>query len=280
MCNAATKFIALGLTACLMAACSGTDRREAEAGNLYNQAVTATDAGNYELAAALLDSIDSSCPRAIEVRRDAMYLRTRVQEGLTLHEISATDSAIVALQVRGDSLKHTLQWVSNPVEGYYVGRGAGTDPHGTTGLHARMMPDGTFYIISSLAQGCGHTSVTVSTGGASATTRSVAHDGERNDRSSGTEIITYTPAECDTVGRLIMEHPGARFTLTFNGRKSFTTTLNPAQQRAIADMMTMVETARQLKMQAGRKSVLEQRLNVLRQQQARTVREPAPDTAD
>lgn len=260
--------VALAIT---LTGCNGgkADREAAEA--LYGRASTAVDGGRYSEAAAMLDSLDSAYGRQTEVRRRGMHLRTRVQEGLTLKEIERADSTIAALQQRGAELKGRLRWVSNPIEGYYVAAGAAADVHGTTGLHARMMPDGTFYLISTVSgRGVGHGAVSVTIDGATATTKRVPADGERNDRSSGTEIVTYTPAEADTVAKLIYENPGKAATVTFVGRGSYTMTLSEAQRRGIADLYGVEATKRELMLETARKSVLEERLTKIRQQMART----------
>lgn len=120
------------------------------------------------------------------------------------------------LGARGDSLQRLMKFVKNPIEGYYVA--STTNPTafiGSNGIQARVSPEGDFYLISSLkAKSVKSTSVTVSNGNASASTLSVAHDGERNDRSMGAEVITFISAECDTVGRFIMENAESPLTLT------------------------------------------------------------------
>lgn len=262
----------------IVTACnSDKEKYESEAAGLLGQAQQALAAGNYSLASALLDSLDSAYPKATDARRDGMHLHTRALEGLTLEQIRLADSLAVASQVKGDSLSRLLQRVSNPIESYFVAPGQNVSVEGATGLFCRMMPDGTIYMVSALAHNkVNHTSVTVSTGDQRATTKTVPHDGERNDRSSGTEIINYTGAECDTIARLINANPGATYSLTFNGSGSYTMPLPEAQKHAISIMGGIIKYANDVKYYSSRRNALRERLDVIRQQMARTHRDTIP----
>ncbi len=281
MCNAAINrpaTVLLVILLALTAVSCGNDKEkyQAEATQMLQQANDAFEGGRFHEARALLDSLDSQYPKAVDTRRDALHLRTRVQEGLTLEEIRLADSLAVSAQVKGDSLSRLLQRVSNPLESYFVAPGQNVDVEGATGLFCRMMPDGTIYMVSALARNkVGHTSVTLSSGTLSATTKTVPHDGERNDRSTGTEIINYTGSECDTIARLVEASPDASYTLTFNGAGGahYSMPLPEGQRRAIAIMGGIVRSVNDVKRYSARREALRQRLDVIRQQMSRTHRD-------
>ncbi|MCH5246455.1 MAG: hypothetical protein J1E84_08315 [Muribaculaceae bacterium] len=261
-----------------MSSCNGDKQYNDEADALIQQARDAINHQQYSLAASLLDSVDNAYPKAIDARREGMHLMTRAKEGLTIEEIRIADSLSVVYQIQGDSLARMLQRVSNPIENYFVGPGQNVDVHSASGLYGRLMPDGTLYMISSLVgRKAGHTSVTVSTGGNSATTATIAYDGEQNERSNGAEIINYTGAECDTIANFIALAPDATYTLTFNGTNSVSMTLPDGQKRAISIIAQYRRALRDFKRESFRKHSLEQRLEVIRSQMARTYRDSIAD---
>lgn len=262
----------------ILASCSGSgDKAKAEA--LLAEATAAYDARNYAGAITLTDSIKSAYPAEIDVRRQALHLATRATEGLTVQKLQEADSLVAVLGVRGDSLQRLVKFVKNPIEGYYTG--ASTDPESVgavNGLQARISPDGDFYIISSLkGKPAKSTSVTVSCNGESASTASVPHDGERNDRSMGAEIITFMGAECDSLGRFINKHRATPMTLTFNGSSSHSMPLPAIQASEIATLYDYATTLRQAKLASIEKERLTRMLDIARSQAAKTYIETPTD---
>ncbi|MGYP001034416984 len=262
----------------ILASCSGSgDKAKAEA--LLAEATAAYDARNYAGAITLTDSIKSAYPAEIDVRRQALHLATRATEGLTVQKLQEADSLVAVLGVRGDSLQRLVKFVKNPIEGYYTG--ASTDPESVgavNGLQARISPDGDFYIISSLkGKPAKSTSVTVSCNGESASTASVPHDGERNDRSMGAEIITFMGVECDSLGRFINKHRATLMTLTFNGSSSHSMPLPAIQASEIATLYDYATTLRQAKLASIEKERLTRMLDIARSQAAKTYIETPTD---
>ncbi|MDE6378399.1 MAG: hypothetical protein K2K72_06620, partial [Duncaniella sp.] len=134
----------------IVTACGeSASRRQAQ--ELYTQAEQALEEGCYEQAIELTDSIKNSCPDQIEIRRRSLHIASRATEGLTVKRLEQADSLLAVTAVRGDSLSRLVKKVENPIEPYFIS--ASVDPaslKGSTGLQARMSPDGHFYIISSL----------------------------------------------------------------------------------------------------------------------------------
>ena len=261
---------AFALMAAAVSACGDKEKRQAEA--LYVEAETAAQNGDYRQSVALLNSIDSLYPKQVAIRRKAMHLRAKSGEHITLDEIAANEAERARLTLEGDSLQQLLSKVDHPLEPYYVAKGA-KSVVGDNGIEARMAPDGMFYMISSLrSPKVNHTSVTVSDGGASARTAEIAHDGERNDRSMGYEVIHYMMPECDSVGRFIAQHPGA-LTVTFNGSKSHTMPLKAEQADGIATVWRAAVNVRDRRHNALEHQRLERQLELNRSQAARTYEE-------
>lgn len=116
-------------------------------------------------------------------------------EMLTLKELSTADSMIVQLTIEADAVKDVMAFVEDSFEGYYTtkalkGKRAGRKP----GLYARMSADGIYTVVSSCPKGTESTAVGLKSGDDEVMSARVAHDGERNDRSRGVEIINFMPS--------------------------------------------------------------------------------------
>jgi hypothetical protein len=257
-------------TPLLLASCGNSDTEKAQ--SLLNEARTAYDNKNYTLAIDLADSIKRGYPREFDIRKEALHLSTLASEGKILRELETADSTVAVLGALGDSMQSNIKYVSNPIEGYYVAKGTNpTSFTSSTGLQARMTPNGDFYLMSSLkGKSVKSTSVTVSCDGKEATTATVPHDGERNDRSMGAEIITFMGAECDTVGKFVCENVGKPMTLTFNGNSSYSIPLTEKQVIEIADLYAYATTIRKFKIATLEKERLSKALDLARSQAART----------
>lgn len=211
--------LAISASASLMVSCGGSDeQRQAE--SLFIMAETAAQNGDYQQAMSLLDSLDSTYPKQIEHRKKGAHLRATTLEKATIASIERNERQIAEAKLRNDSLSQFIVKVDNPIEPYFVAKSmAGKSIVGKTGIEARMMPDGALYLISSLSgPKANHESVSVSVGGETASTSVIAHDGERNDRSMGYEVIHYMPAECNALAAFIAKHRSEEIELTFNGK--------------------------------------------------------------
>ena len=114
------------------------------------------------------------------------------------------------------------------------------------------------------------TSVTVSAGGREASTSVVSHDGERNDRSMGAEVITFMGVECDSVGKFISENTDRDIKLTFNGASSYSMTLPSKEAREIALAYDYAATIRRFKVASLEKERLSRTVDIARSQASRT----------
>lgn len=282
MFNAATKsrhylLITSIAVVSLLCSCGSGDTAKAQA--LLDEATVAFESHNYVGALALTDSIKTTYPAEIDIRREALHLATRATEGLTVQRLQTADSLVAVLGVRGDSLQRLVKYVENPIEGYYVGANSPAGGIvGSNGIQARISPDGDFYIISSLkARQVKSTSVTVSCDGVSASTSVVEHDGERNDRSMGAEVITFMGVECDSLGRFIEQHRGTPMTLTFNGASTYSMPLPEAQASEIANLYDYATTLRRAKLASLEKEKLSRALDIARSQAAKTYVEKSDD---
>lgn len=270
--------IAILTSLALLTSCSGSADKD-KARGLLDAATQAFDRGDYSSALSLTDSLKRTYPDQIDIRREALHLTTRATEGLTLRRLETADSILAVLGVKGDSLQKLIRYVKNPIEGYYVGINAKDGGIvGSNGLQARLNSDGSFYLISSLkARSVKSTSVTVTCNEASASTSAIPHDGERNDRSMGAEVITYIGAECDSLGHFILLHRSQPMTLTFNGSSTYSMPLPQSQIQEIATLYEYSTIMRQAKVAALEKEKLTRALDIARAQAAKTFVEKTDD---
>ena len=280
MCNEVNRPVIAAMMAAglLLSSCGGSKTREL-AESLFSQAETALDEGRYAQALTLIDSIKNACPDQIEIRRKSLHVAARANEQLTVRKLEQADSIFMVTGIAADSLSRLVKKVDNPVEPYFVS--AKLDPAAvqtTTGLQACMSPDGHFYVISTLTgRSVKSTSVSVSDGSASATTATVAYDGERNDRSGGKEIITFVGAECDSLGSFVSKNRHKPLTVTFHGDKDYSMAMPAAQVEAMATLRDYYEITRKATVAALEKERLTRALDLARSQAARTFQVPETD---
>lgn len=258
----------------LLAGCSGNKEAAPEAQALLDGATEAFEARDFSRATVLLDSLQKTYPGEISLQRSAMSLRPRVIEGATLLQISTNDSLMALSRLSAEQLRPSLVWVKTPrmIEGYWVSRQANNpDFFNTTGIQGRVSEIGEFYIVSSMnPSSLRHTSVSLSDGRSSVSTPEVPYDGESNYRIDGSEVITFSPAQSDTIGQFASTHADAPLTLTFRGKGTKAVKLTKAQVKALADAWAYSRatvTARDLDAERRR---LEATLQVARNQIART----------
>ncbi|MDE6282499.1 MAG: hypothetical protein K2L97_00750 [Muribaculaceae bacterium] len=258
--------------ALMIASCSG-DKSSSPASELYQQAADAYASANYTLATELLDSLQRAYPAEIAIQREGMALRPQVIEKATLLKISTNDSLMTLSKVEADKLKPRLKWIKTPQmpEGHWVAA-EGYNPAfmSSTGIQGRVSEIGEFYIVSSANPAISHTSVSLSGAGASAQTPSVPYDGESNYRVDGGEIITFSPAQSDTIGHLAALHHDAPLTLTLRGKSNRQIKLTPAQIAALSDTYAYALAVQQARRLAVERQRLEATLQVARDQMART----------
>lgn len=176
-----------------------------DARNLLAKAENDFNSGNYASSIALLDSLQKTFPAETALQREAMAMRPKVIEAEATKALAAVDSAYNADIETLKSLKTQLKWIKTPgmIEGYWIAPEVyRSDFMNTTGIEARVSEIGEFYIVSSVnpAGNLKHQSIGLKTSAGNARTQNVAYDGESNYRIGGAEVITFSPAQSDTIG--------------------------------------------------------------------------------
>lgn len=265
-------FGAVAISGAMTSGCSGS-KADPEAQALFDQASQAFEARDYAQATVMLDSLQKTFPAEIALQREAMALRPKVIEHQTLLDISRNDSLQVVAQLNGERLKPLLVWVKTPrmVEGYWIGKSS-NNPNflNTTGVQGRVSELGEFYLVSSMNPAGNHTAVSLSDGSTTVSTPEVPYDGESNYRLNGSEVITFSPAQSDTIGQFAFNHADRPLTLTFRGKRSKSVKLSAAQVTALADAWAYSQAVVGARNLTGERARLEATLQVARNQIART----------
>ena len=269
--------IGLSLVA-LICACGGKQENP-QARELLDNANAAFGQQDYALATTLLDSLQKTFPTELGIQRESMALRPKVIEQTAISQLQQLDSLDAADTSTLTALKPALKWVKTPgmIEGYWIDAKAyNPDFMNTTGIEARVNEIGQFYIVSSVnpAGNLKHTSITLKTASASATTPTVPYDGESNYRLGGGEVITFSPEQSDTIGFTAMQavnaNPSATGTLIFNGaRNTKAIRLNAAQTAAIANAYRYSSAVIRARDNQVQRQKLNRTIEIARQQAAK-----------
>lgn len=262
--------------ASLLFSCSGNSQKE-QAMQLIQQADTAIAVADYNYALQLLDTLKAKYPEQIDVQRQAMNMRPRAIEGISIRQLEETDSLQALYAYKTDSLLSYFKLNHNAELGsdydYYITKQyKNSDIFGKTGIQGRVSPSGEFTIISSLAgPSVKHTKIGVTAGdGTTAETANIAYDGERNYRSSGTETITFIDAECDTIGQVLSANPNLKFKLKFIGAKTHSVALAAADRNSVELAWQLSYCINQKNKLAQQRQFYERQLALARDQIART----------
>ena len=182
MWNAVIKQLSICAIAVSVVSCGGTSSKSgAEAENLLRQAKEQYESGNYDMAVALLDSLEASCKDAVDIRREAMKLRPRMMVDKLTADVAATDIRLDSLQQAGMQLRGGMTHVIVDDFDYYVASEvSNVSPRDAAGLYAKVSPDFTFYAISSCDKPIKSTAITATADGLSITSPRVDYDGDNH----------------------------------------------------------------------------------------------------
>ncbi len=250
---------------------SGTN----EALSLYNQAKDLYVSGAYEQSITLLDSLKKNYTDDIDLLKKGLHLRTLNQEGIIKKEMEQNDSLLSVLESEVQQLSGKFKYIKlkDMVEGYYIyndiANKTGDDNRST--IEPRIDEDDAFFVVSFLkGQDIKHTSVKLSSSNGSVTTSSVAYDGAQNYRykSDGVayESITFTNAQCDTLGQFALDNPNANIKLVFCGKKQYSTKFDSKMQKALVETYRYANCKKQGKSAIKKKMFLEQKLQLAQKQ--------------
>lgn len=256
-----------------LAACATNDEDKVAADSLVAEASAALTRGDFVTAEALLDSVSSQYPKQIEAGRVALALRPKVMERKTEQEISDLQALMQYSGAYVDSIKvyfNSVPRSEDVLEPYMIHKDVPSDWRSRNTAISRLSGAGEFYVISSLqGNSAHHTSLRLSKDGISVTSGSVPYDD--SDRLS-TESVRFSSAAADTLGAFAVQVDGrGPVTLTFVGGKTTpSATLSAKEIHAMADTYRMGTAMQTLYSGAKRLEQLKAKLQLARDQAART----------
>lgn len=256
----------------LAASCGGNNEDKARADEMVAQASAALDRGDFEEAGALLDSLSARYPHEIEAGRAALTLRPKVMERKTAQEIVELQALLDATRQYADSLSRFFNSVprsEEQLEPYMVHKDVPANWRERNTAIARLSPSGEFYVISSLAgRSTHHTAVSLSGDGVSVTSGSVPYDAESL---LSRESVRFSAGKADTLGVFATQMDGKSLRLDFTGgKKAPSATLSAKEVHAMADTWRLSQALSTLAPGARRLEQLKAKLQVSRDQQARS----------
>ena len=242
--------------------------------DLLSQAQTAYEAGNYNLSVQLLDSL-KKVSDDLDLLKKGLNLRTLNQEGLIKLEIAQNDSLITVLEEENKGLSGNFKYFKHKdmVEGFYVHKSIAGDVEKTdrSTLEPRIDENDMFYLVSYLTgHDVKHTCVKLNSNAGAVSTSTVAYDKAQNYRynSGGVtyESITFTNAQCDTLGCFVTNNENAKISIVYQGKKSYSTPLNDKYKKAVAETYRYAKNKQNGKAAIKKRMFLEQKLELAKKQ--------------
>lgn len=269
--------LAIGLFTLALPSCSGSDSKESltPATDLSQRIDKAIESGDFDLAAALCDSLNARFPDSVEQRKLTIAQRARIAQDRTLAAIPEADARLAELQQKQDSLTAFFRSVkvSEAAGGYMLEKSLNPgELHAKTpALQPRVgTEDMPWMIIVNTKSAQAPTSMTlISPDGQKLATANTEQFGS-DDFSDGMASTVFTPEACAVIGEKLSqeaEPKGYKIALKSQGGQS-TIALTPAQARAIARSYQLAKVRADLRQALINREALERTLATARNQLA------------
>lgn len=269
MWNAPIKFLlATAVAATMFVGCKSDP--EAQGRPLLEAAQAEVEAGRFDRALALIDSLNKSVPQAYKAREEGLHVEMLAKEGIAVKNLALADSQLVVSAIVRDSLAGMMTRVANPVEPYFIVRGTSLPPRG--GLQARVSPEGVFYIVATLADAKPvRAAIALSApDGRSATTADLRPDHDRNIVSGGVRLLHFVGMECDSLGHFAAETAGP-LRVEFHGSSTKSRPLTAQERTSIATAWLYCRALQDNELAGINRQKAEALLQTIRQLAARTL---------
>jgi len=259
-----------------LAGCSQKNSDEQAARALMAQAEANISDGQPDRAISLLDSLDKTYPAETAVRREAMTLRPKAMEQVTLRQIAAVDSMLLDAQAVVDRLSPEFKHIpGDGLEGYYVYAKAYNPDfiNAAQAVEPRINDaDYMFYIAAqNRGKATGLNSLTVTDrSGASCPSQAIPATSARLVNIEGAEMASFLPEEVDSLGRWCASRGEELASVVLSGPKGkITVKLTPAQSAAFGAAYQLSSARRRIVSAAITREKLDRQLQLTRDQQAR-----------
>lgn len=263
-----------------LAGCSQKNSDEEAARALMAQAEANINDNRPARAIELLDSLNRAYPAETEVRREAMSLRPKAMEMITIQQIASTDSILLAAQAEIDRLSPEFKHIpGDDLEGYYVYAKA-YNPNFVNAAQAvepRVNDANFMFYIAAQNRGkaTGLNSIAITDrSGATCRSEAIPASSARLVNIEGAEMASFLPEEVDSLGHWCAERPQDLASVTLSGPKgSVNIKLNASQAEAFAAAYRFATAHQRRASGAIVREKLDRQLQLTREQQARTTTE-------
>ncbi|MDE5641933.1 MAG: hypothetical protein K2I56_00410 [Muribaculaceae bacterium] len=272
-----------GATMLLLAACgaSPSEKADEQARNLLGQAQSALESKDLDRAQMLLDSLDHGYKEAVGVRREAMPLRARLIEEMSLKQIPQADEAIAQAMMRIDQLGQRMSDAGDKVDPYVVPKAwPKRGDIKAEGIEPRVDRDGFFrLIVKSSGKTLDMNAVEFSAEGSSVTSKALPSD--RVAKVEGMELMSLSQEEFAPVAEWLEAHSGSVPTVELvglSGRRKIT--FSAAQAAMLLDAWRYSRACQELVSAKVERERLERQLKIARDQSARVSEADSTGSAD
>lgn len=238
------KTLWIGLMACALAACGGSDDK---AQAYLQKAEQLFQAGDYSGAKSQIDSIRTLYPKAFKVRKAGIKLMQQIELKEQARTLVFLDSAYQAKTAKLDSIKGNYTFEKDTayqeIGNYFSPTQTVEKNINRTFLRAQVNEQGVMTLTSIY---CGktsihHTAIRVTSGDTFAQTPASKDVYETTDLGWKIEKADYVLGQDSSVIAFIVMHRNDPIRVEYQGDRNFVTTMLPADKKAIADVYELAQ---------------------------------------
>lgn len=250
--------------------CSGRGGNETQdkATELLTRTQQALDRQNYDLALGYLDSLDSQCRDAVDIRRSAMPLRAKAIEGKCIKAIPETDENIARTMMAIDKLGSIMAPPADPADPYRVPQAwPGRGDILAEGIEPRVDLNGFFRIaVKSTGKALDISHLVFSSGSDSV---EIPLPASRVSKIEGCELISLSQEEFAPVAQWLADHSGSVPEVEIAGTKGSRKLKFDAKRVELLNQAWQYSQACQLLQELRKeRERLERQMKIARDQQA------------
>lgn len=267
MYSAASKLVVAAIVALFSVSCGDGDHDAAI--QLSDEAEKEVEAGNFETAVSLLDTLDTRYASEVEVRRSAMKFRAMAVEGLTIRRITVVDDTLARLKGELDSLGVLFEYVTNPgknLGGNYVAKSIPRDAY----VLPRVNDEGYFTLsVTVKGQKIGFESLVFVDGESTASTRKIASARLVNVENS--EMTVLQQEDVASAVEWLTDHPTAMTLQLVGSKKTISDRFADNLRQAIVETWRYAMTKQAYRQTLIEREKLERKLQLCRDQLANVI---------
>ena len=243
-------YIALVLVACL-SSCAPNGKKQAE--NMLLRASSLYEANNLNSAKILIDSIHSTYPNEVDVRKNASNLMNKIEYKENTRNLVYFDSLLLVIKEKYDSaaVNYTLGDTTYSSKKVYTHKKRAKNYYPRTNLIAEVEENGDINLISVYTgRKIAHDSVKVSYSDLYATTLKVPTSSSYNysftDLGVNWEYVTFTQKNQNNILGFIELYSDKLLTVTLYGNKTYNYFLEKEDKKILTETVQFANIKKEL----------------------------------